>query len=276
MNQEIFYLFWWYKVLYCVILQHRVDGVIISEFTPYVTSIDFLNENQYGCWSTQDIKDDNIEDISHICCERACKSLNFDTFSKIRFLQTCIEIFNYKFSRDLVVFEDKTANLNGFNFNLLGVHMPPYLLVDESKPGINKFSGVDGFIIAIISKKMNFTLTYTENINRNKPNMDTWMKNLRDIAFRRRDFSANPIYVVNLVHLDFMYPVTSSGLCFVLHKSGATSPWRNLISTFEIRALIMLLIVFQMTCFIYYYYLLKSNDNKQYFNNLVRSYLFAL
>lgn len=53
---------------------------------------------------------------------------------------------------------DKITNLNGYEVRLNAISYIPHLIIDYTKPGLDKFSGDNGEIVKLLFKKLNATL----------------------------------------------------------------------------------------------------------------------
>lgn len=277
--QKIFYLFWWYYSLDCVILEYDTKNVIISEYTPYVTVLDDSDPNQFGCWSSMSAEDMFEGDMAqYVNCNQTCNGLDFDRYSEVMHIQACINIDTKTYDKSLITLKDKTLNLGGYALNLFAVHFAPLLVIDPSEEGLKRFKGKDGYIIKVLADKINLTFKYsTDYKSTHNPQFQTWVNALMLSSYRKYDYYANTVYLLpfSFPALDTTYPVEGSGLCFVIHRAGFIPTWVNLTNMFEMGALIMVTIVFNLTALIYFYFLITSG-NKNYFEAFVRSYLYSI
>lgn len=279
--QKIFFLFWWYTSLHCVILEYDYtkNDIKISEYTPYVTMLDDSDPNQFGCWSSMSSEDMFEGDMApYLNCNDTCSSLNFDRRSESMHIQTCINIETKIYHKSLITLRDKTMNLGGFALSLFVINFPPLLVIDPSEEGLKRFKGKDGYIIKILADKINLTFTYsTDPKVTHNPQFQTWVNGLMEMSNRKYDYYANTVYLLpfSFPALDTTYPVEGSGLCFLVHRAGFIPTWVNLTNMFDMGALIMVTAIFNLTAFIYFYFLTTSG-NKNYFESFVRSYLYSM
>lgn len=277
---KVFYLFWWYSSLNCIVLEYDTDdrAMKISDYTPYVAVMDDSNENQFGCWSTMNLEEMFEGDMApYVHCNQTCSGLDFNKHSETMYIQTCLEYQTKVYDSLSNVFEDKTVDLGGYTLSLFIVHFPPLLIIDRNETGLRKFKGKDGYIVQIIGQKMNLTFKYNDPKERSSPTFQTWVAGLMDLSYRRFDYYANTVYLLpfSFPALDTTYPVEGSGLCFVVHKAGFIPTWVNLVHMFDTGALIMVIVIFNITMLIYFFFLLDTND-KKYVDALLRSFLYTL
>lgn len=62
---------------------------------------------------------------------------------------------------------DKTRDLNGYEIRLNAISFEPHLQIDQSKPGLQKFTGDNSEIVKLVLVKLNASLNvrvYTGNV----------------------------------------------------------------------------------------------------------------
>lgn len=265
-NHMIFYMMWLNKVLNCIIID---DDFYVYDFNPYVAVIDESFPNQYGCWSLKNMSSYDENMLPNIKCKKGCKDLDFDRFSNTQFYTACIEIRQRKYEENSSYFEDKTINMNGYKIALYGVSIS-MCLDTETVNGQLKFKGKHGYFVDTILEKMNMSFTY---MTRSDILMSEWFRIFLQLEERKIDMMANPLYVKPYVkpQIDFTNYIEESGLCFVVRKPEIIPTWKTFRSIFDKNGLILTLIVFHLTVFIFLIFLRPKPRN--FFEKLIYSYL---
>lgn len=270
----IFYLFWLYKVLNCIIIKDYNDEIYVYDFDPYVSIMDDSFDNQYGCWSLKNMSNHDDNMLPFIKCKNGCKDLNFDRYSKTEFYSTCIEIrYRNCNNKNLNYFQDKTINMNGYKMKLMGVPMLKSFIVETNSNGKIKLKGKYGYFIDTIFEKMNLSFALKIKIN---ISIAEWFNGFYELEEGKIDMMGTPFYVKPYTRpkIDLTHFIEDSGICFLVRKPDIIPTWKTFRNIFDKNGLILTAIVFHVTVFIYLIFLKPKISN--FHEKLIYSYLCAV
>ncbi|CAH4028422.1 unnamed protein product [Pieris brassicae] len=227
---QMFYAFWYFKVINVIIIHFDdlQEKTYISHFNPY-TSSSFELDHIFGCWTVKKITMP-ISDLDGLICEQGCH--NVSIYSKLRSnnLGTCLSfstsVLSYKTPetvKNLILFEDKSANYHNYSMNSFAIQLDPFLNI-KADNGTYTLHKRDGQIWNALSKLMNFSIDITMNEPIWKHDFD-YITNLQEfVSFtqRKKDLVILPMYQfdVMVVELDNTVPLQDSGVCFMSHRAG--------------------------------------------------------
>lgn len=275
----IFYLFWWYKSIDCIILvkDENTGQISMYRYFPYVEK-QLENQNQYGCWSDKQVDEmyeDNI--LSFLHCNQSCDMLDMNSWSTDMFIQTCIEI--EIISNDI----DKSTlpsvrNLKGYPLKMHALNKPLVFEIDTEKKDLARFSGTDANLLKALTDKMNFTVKHItiDNVNE-KMDYQNYVFSFHDLANRKYDISLYNSFVVQISFPVFgmLYPVEQSGRCFLVHRAGQVPVWYNLFTVFDVTSFGLLVLVFHIVVLNFYVFI-RFSRKSSIFQAIILAYIYTI
>ncbi|XP_017766349.1 PREDICTED: uncharacterized protein LOC108555285 [Eufriesea mexicana] len=123
---------------------------------------------------------------------------------------------------------DKTRDLNGYEIRLNAISFEPHLHIDESKSGLEKFTGDNSEILKMVFKKLNASmnvLVYRGTVYRlggiDKHGIMVGM--LADVASGEVDMGMNARGLYSLWKIEHTYPHGEEGFCVITQRAGEKS-----------------------------------------------------
>lgn len=150
----------------------RYGGFIYTGFYTIVLTSD-NNDNDdlvqnvlSDCWLL-DIT--NVIVVTHLTFSNKCAMYTYFPFTKHICAQVVPTIFNYfdgsSFQYKNILFSDKTENFYGCPITVVTLNEPPHMILTKHKNGTYSADGIDGILLKVLAKKLNFTPVVMEPLD---------------------------------------------------------------------------------------------------------------
>ncbi|XP_025160262.1 uncharacterized protein LOC112589814 [Harpegnathos saltator] len=148
-------------------------------------------------------------------------------------------MFKKKFAHDEDICKDldfdRTTSLNGYKIRLNAIQMEPFLMINLTEDGLNKFAGDNSEVIKVLFRKLKASLTIevyngtTYDLGGIGPNGTLWGM-LAAVGDGKVDMGMNTRSLFVMWKLRYTYPHTRSGLCVMSQPKQQISEFTKLIT----------------------------------------------
>lgn len=270
----IFYLFWWYKSIDCIILDRNenTDQIYMYRYSPYAEK-QLGNQNQFICWSDKkadELYEGNI--LSFLHCNQSC---DMNSRSTDMAIQTCIQIEIISQDTDTNTLPS-VRNLKGFPLKMHALNKPHTFEIDYEKKGLARFTGTSANLLKVLADKMNFTVEHS-TVNNENDNYNNYVLGFHALAYRRFDISLHSMFILIFPFPQFamLYPVEQSGRCFLVHRAGQVPTWYNWFKVFDIPTFGLLVLVFHIVVLNFYFFI-RFSRKSNIFQSIILAYIYSI